>query len=62
MLRHQKIDGSLFFLLSYNGVQGETKLFKLEDVEMEKQLKLLNKSSVKTIQVYFYRFVCLLSF
>ncbi|WMV43073.1 hypothetical protein MTR67_036458 [Solanum verrucosum] len=33
------------------GVQGETKLSKLEDIEMEKQLKLLNKPAVKTIEM-----------
>jgi len=41
----------LYFLLSYNGVQGEKKLSKLEDSELEKQLKLLNKPAVKTIKV-----------
>ncbi|XP_060211058.1 protein neprosin-like isoform X2 [Lycium barbarum] len=40
----------LYFLLSYDGVQGEIKLSKLEDLEMEKQLKLLNKPAVKTIK------------
>ncbi|XP_059277724.1 protein neprosin-like [Lycium ferocissimum] len=40
----------LYFLLSYNGVQGEKKLFKLKDVELEKQLKLLNKQAIKTIK------------
>ncbi|XP_016508963.2 protein neprosin-like [Nicotiana tabacum] len=40
----------LYFLLSYNGVQGEKKLSKLEDSELEKQLKLLNKPAVKTIK------------
>nr|XP_016475940.1 PREDICTED: uncharacterized protein LOC107797554 [Nicotiana tabacum] len=40
-----------FLLLSYNGVQGETKRYsKLEDLELEKQLKLLNKPAVKTIK------------
>ncbi|KAK4728086.1 hypothetical protein R3W88_021074 [Solanum pinnatisectum] len=57
MLRHQNIYGrlllSLFFLLSYNGVQGETKLSKREDTEMEKQLKLLNKPAVKTIKTIY---------
>lgn len=42
----------LYFLLSYNGVQGEIKLSKLEDLEIEKQLKLLNKPAVNTIKVY----------
>ncbi|XP_070055801.1 protein neprosin-like [Nicotiana tomentosiformis] len=37
----------LYFLLSYNGVQGEKNLSKLEDAELEKQLKLLNKPAVK---------------
>ncbi|KAG5592212.1 hypothetical protein H5410_042726 [Solanum commersonii] len=32
---------------------GETKLSKLEDIEMEKQLKLLNKPAVKTIEPAF---------
>lgn len=41
----------LYVLLSYNGVQGEKKLSKLEDSELEKQLKLLNKPTVKTIKV-----------
>nr|XP_016494326.1 PREDICTED: uncharacterized protein LOC107813558 [Nicotiana tabacum] len=41
----------LYFLLSYNGVQGEKKLSKLEDSELEKQLKLLNKPAVKTIKI-----------
>ncbi|XP_059277723.1 protein neprosin-like [Lycium ferocissimum] len=40
----------LYFLLSYDGVQGEIKLSKLEDLELEKQLKLLNKPAVKTIK------------
>nr|XP_033509778.1 uncharacterized protein LOC108943654 [Nicotiana tomentosiformis] len=40
----------LYFLLSYSGVQGEKKLSKLEDSELEKQLKLLNKPAVKTIK------------
>ncbi|XP_075107076.1 protein neprosin-like [Nicotiana tabacum] len=40
-----------FLLLSYNGVQGETKRYsELEDLELEKQLKLLNKLAVKTIK------------
>ncbi|XP_070011341.1 protein neprosin-like [Nicotiana sylvestris] len=40
----------LFFLLSYDGVQGEIKLSELEDLELEKQLKLLNKPATKTIK------------
>ncbi|KAJ8526904.1 hypothetical protein K7X08_029381 [Anisodus acutangulus] len=40
----------LYFLLSYDGIQGELKLSKLEDSELEKQLKLLNKPAVKTIK------------
>ncbi|XP_009798161.1 protein neprosin-like [Nicotiana sylvestris] len=40
----------LYFLLSYDGVQGEMKLSKLEELALEKQLKLLNKPAVKTIK------------
>ncbi|XP_060210222.1 protein neprosin-like, partial [Lycium barbarum] len=40
----------LYFLLSYNGVQGKIKLSKLKDLELEEQLKLLNKPSVKIIK------------
>ncbi|XP_060211060.1 protein neprosin-like isoform X2 [Lycium barbarum] len=40
----------LYFLLSYNGAQGDEKLSKLEEVELEKQLKLLNKPAVKTVK------------
>ncbi|XP_055822248.1 uncharacterized protein LOC129890794 [Solanum dulcamara] len=40
----------LCLLLSYNGVQGEKKLSKLEDMELEKQLKLLNKPAIKTVK------------
>ncbi|XP_059318791.1 protein neprosin-like isoform X2 [Lycium ferocissimum] len=40
----------LYFLLSYNGAQGEEKLSKLEEAELEKQLKLLNKPAVKTVK------------
>ncbi|CAN4077767.1 unnamed protein product [Withania somnifera] len=40
----------LYFLLSFNGVQGEKKLFKLDDVEIEKQLNILNKPAVKTVK------------
>ncbi|XP_060210225.1 protein neprosin-like [Lycium barbarum] len=37
-------------LVSYDGVKGEMKLSKLEELALEKQLKLLNKPSVKTIK------------
>ncbi|KAG5593162.1 hypothetical protein H5410_043676 [Solanum commersonii] len=40
----------LYFLLSYNGVEGQKKLSKLEDAELEKQLKSLNKPAVKTVK------------
>ncbi|CAN4077755.1 unnamed protein product [Withania somnifera] len=40
----------LYFLLSYNAVQGDKKVSKLEDMELEKQLALLNKPSIKTIK------------
>nr|XP_009798175.1 PREDICTED: uncharacterized protein LOC104244453 isoform X2 [Nicotiana sylvestris] len=40
----------LYFLLSFDGVQGEMKLSKLEELALEKQLKLLNKPAVKTIK------------
>ncbi|KAG5593237.1 hypothetical protein H5410_043751 [Solanum commersonii] len=57
MLMHQRILGRLLvvicFFLSYNSVQGEIKLSKLEDMEMEKQLKLLNKPVVKTIKTVY---------
>ncbi|XP_070025418.1 protein neprosin-like [Nicotiana sylvestris] len=40
-----------FLLLSYNGVQGEKKRYsELEDLDLEKQLELLNKPAVKTIE------------
>lgn len=56
MLINQRIYGGFlllsYFSLSYNGIQGEIKLSKLEDLELEKQLKLLNKPAVKTIKVY----------
>ncbi|XP_060211061.1 protein neprosin-like [Lycium barbarum] len=52
--RHQQIVQQtllmLYFLLSYNGAQGEKKLSKLEDAELEKEVKLLNKPTVKTIK------------
>nr|XP_033513322.1 uncharacterized protein LOC104101392 [Nicotiana tomentosiformis] len=41
----------LYFLLSYDGVHGEIKLSELEDLELEKQLKLLNKPAIKTIKM-----------
>ncbi|MCD7460864.1 hypothetical protein HAX54_044627 [Datura stramonium] len=54
MLIHQRIVRQtllvLYFVLSYDGVQGEIKLSKLEDLELEKQLKLLNKPALKTIK------------
>ncbi|KAM3321812.1 hypothetical protein P3S67_002963 [Capsicum chacoense] len=40
----------LYLLLSYDGVQGEMSLSKLEELSLEKQLKLLNKPTVKTIK------------
>ncbi|XP_060180125.1 uncharacterized protein LOC132609926 [Lycium barbarum] len=39
-----------YLLLSYDGVQGEIKLSKLEELALDKQLKLLNKPAVKTIK------------
>ncbi|XP_060211053.1 protein neprosin-like isoform X2 [Lycium barbarum] len=54
MLMHQKIIRQsllvLYLLISYDGVQGKTMLSKLEDLELEEQLKLLNKPSIKTIK------------
>ncbi|KAM3321809.1 hypothetical protein P3S67_002960 [Capsicum chacoense] len=54
MLIHQKnvlpILLVLYLLLSYDGVQGETKLSKLEELALGKQLKQLNKPAVKTIK------------
>ncbi|WMV43852.1 hypothetical protein MTR67_037237 [Solanum verrucosum] len=41
----------LYFLLSYNGVEGQKKLSKLEDAELEKQLKSLNKPAVKIVKM-----------
>ena len=38
-------------LFSYDGVDGYRKLSKEENLELEKQLKHLNKPSVKTIKV-----------
>ncbi|MCD9637810.1 hypothetical protein HAX54_021314 [Datura stramonium] len=40
----------LYFLLSYSKVQGEIKLSEVEDQELERQLKLLNKPAIKTIK------------
>lgn len=40
----------LFLCLCYNGVRGK-KLSEQEDLELEKQLKLLNKPATKTIKV-----------
>lgn len=41
----------VFLCLSYDGVRG-TKLSKQEDtLELEKQLKVLNKPPIKTIKV-----------
>ncbi|KAG5563129.1 hypothetical protein RHGRI_005771 [Rhododendron griersonianum] len=37
-------------LLGYNGVEGVRELLEIEDMEFEKQLKLLNKPAVKTIE------------
>ncbi|KAF3671415.1 hypothetical protein FXO37_08053 [Capsicum annuum] len=37
--------------LSYNEVQGEKKLSKLEDAKLEKKLKLLNKPAVKIVKM-----------
>ncbi|KAM3263354.1 hypothetical protein P3L10_000348 [Capsicum annuum] len=54
MLIHKRIIQQtllvLYFLLSYNGVQGRIKLSKQEDSELEEQLKLLNKPSVKIMK------------
>ncbi|KAG5593173.1 hypothetical protein H5410_043687 [Solanum commersonii] len=41
----------LYFILSYDGVEGKIKLSKLEDSELEKQLKLLNKPAIKIIKM-----------
>ncbi|KAK4707267.1 hypothetical protein R3W88_033188 [Solanum pinnatisectum] len=45
----------LYFLLSYNGVEGQKKPSKLEDAELEKQLKSLNKPAVKTIKIFSFK-------
>lgn len=47
----------LCLFLSYNGVQGRKKLSELEDMELEKQLKLLNKPVIKTVKVLFSWFI-----
>uniref|UniRef100_M1DLZ6 Neprosin activation peptide domain-containing protein n=1 Tax=Solanum tuberosum TaxID=4113 RepID=M1DLZ6_SOLTU len=41
---------AMLVLLSHNEVQGRTKSSNLEDIELEKQLKFLNKFTVKTIK------------
>ncbi|XP_015084419.2 uncharacterized protein LOC107027887 [Solanum pennellii] len=43
----------LCLLLIYNEVQGKKKLTMLEDMELEKQLKFLNKSTIKTVKTKF---------
>ncbi|KAF8379459.1 hypothetical protein HHK36_028895 [Tetracentron sinense] len=40
-------------ILSYNGVEGGRKLSRKEDMELERQLKLLNKPAVMSIQLAF---------
>ncbi|XP_075102801.1 uncharacterized protein LOC107824698 isoform X2 [Nicotiana tabacum] len=59
MLIHQRIVRQIllvvYFLLSYHGVQGEIKFSKLEERVLEKQLKLLNKPTVKTIKLAIFR-------
>ncbi|PSS04153.1 DNA (cytosine-5)-methyltransferase, partial [Actinidia chinensis var. chinensis] len=37
-------------VVGHNGVEGDTSLSKEEELELEKQLKLINKPAVKTIQ------------
>ncbi|XP_015084365.1 uncharacterized protein LOC107027817 [Solanum pennellii] len=49
-MMHQKILLILYFLLSYDGVQGERILSKSKDAELERQLKLLNKPAIKIVQ------------
>ncbi|KAI8569538.1 hypothetical protein RHMOL_Rhmol02G0286300 [Rhododendron molle] len=44
-----------FQLFDYNGVEGTRDLLEREDLELENQLKLMNKPAVKTIKVYIYR-------
>ncbi|CAN4077758.1 unnamed protein product [Withania somnifera] len=54
MLIPQKIVGQtllvLYFILSYDGVQGKIKLSKLENSKLDKQLKFLNKPAIKKIK------------
>ncbi|XP_049378380.1 uncharacterized protein LOC125843210 [Solanum stenotomum] len=54
MLMHQRIIRQilliLYLLLNYGGVQGKTTLSKIEELELEEQLKLLNKPSIKTVK------------
>lgn len=45
----------LYLLLNHDGVQGKTMLSKIEELELEEQLKLLNKPSIKTVKVYISR-------
>ncbi|XP_027774028.1 uncharacterized protein LOC107024541 [Solanum pennellii] len=40
----------LYFMLSYNRVEGQKNLSKFENAELEKQLKILNKPAVKTVK------------
>ena len=37
--------------MGYNGVEGDMSLSKEEELELEKQVKIINKPAVKTIQV-----------
>ncbi|KAM3321796.1 hypothetical protein P3S67_002947 [Capsicum chacoense] len=57
MLMHQRFIQKnllvLYLLLNYDGVQGKTVLSKHEELELEEQLKLLNKPSIKTIKSKF---------
>ncbi|KAM3321804.1 hypothetical protein P3S67_002955 [Capsicum chacoense] len=53
LIRQKKIRQTLlvlYFILSYDEVQGKIKLTKLEDLELEKQLTRLNKPAIKTIK------------
>ena len=38
-------------VVGHNGVEGDMSLSKEEELELEKQVKLINKPAVKTIQV-----------
>lgn len=53
----------LCFFLIYNVVQGVEELSKLEDMELEKQLKILNKPAIKIVKVFefcsYIRFISL---